>query len=213
LSCGSSVSLVRSSHLWRLTASTTFCVEPAGDTPTRSHLYVAALSGCIPVLLDGDAPQYNQGSTPWAFRSDSNDDRRGDKDASFSSLLSGAEFSGNPIASWAGLDYRKFTVRLNASALTAGNISLATALQEVPRARIAEMRRHLDAAALLLRYSPHVAPRHYREVDGFTASDLAAAAVGAESRRQPFSHADAFGVLLSILEAVRSIDNSEELSG
>jgi hypothetical protein len=29
-----------------------FCLEPAGDTPTRSHLYTAMLCGCIPVIFD-----------------------------------------------------------------------------------------------------------------------------------------------------------------
>merc|ERR1712196_608686 len=31
-----------------------FCLEPPGDTPTRSHFYVAILSGCIPVIFDGE---------------------------------------------------------------------------------------------------------------------------------------------------------------
>jgi len=215
LSCGSSVSLLRSSHLWRLTASATFCVEPAGDTPTRSHFYVAALSGCIPVLLDGDAPQYHRSSTPWAFRSyHSSNSNNFDKGGEVQSSSSNARTSGDHVASsWAGLDYRKFTVRLNASALAAGDISLAAALQEVPLARIAEMRHHLDAISPLLRYSPHVAQRHDHELGGFTASGLAAAAVGTASTRQPSPHADAFGALLSILEVTRRIDNGKDVSG
>ena len=215
LSCGSSVSLLRSSHLWRLTASATFCVEPAGDTPTRSHFYVAALSGCIPVLLDGDAPQYHRGSTPWAFRSDCSSMHNNiDKDGEILSSSSKAGPSGDHVASsWAGLDYRKFTMRLNSSALAAGDISLASALQEIPLARIAEMRRHLDAAAPLLRYSPHVVPRHYHEVGDFTASGLAAAAVNTASTRQNSPHADAFGALLSILEGTRRIDNGKNVAG
>ena len=54
----------RGEHLWRLTASATFCVEPAGDSPTRSHLYIAVLLGCIPVIIDGDAPDYHPSPLP-----------------------------------------------------------------------------------------------------------------------------------------------------
>ena len=33
-------------------ANADFCLEPAGDTPTRSHLYLSVLNGCIPVIFD-----------------------------------------------------------------------------------------------------------------------------------------------------------------
>ena len=31
---------------------TDFCLEVSGDTPTRSHFYMAVLAGCIPVIFD-----------------------------------------------------------------------------------------------------------------------------------------------------------------
>lgn len=31
-----------------------FCLEPTGDTPTRSHFYLAVMLGCIPVIFDYD---------------------------------------------------------------------------------------------------------------------------------------------------------------
>lgn len=34
-----------------LLQSARFCLEPPGDTPTRSHFYVAARYGCIPVIF------------------------------------------------------------------------------------------------------------------------------------------------------------------
>ena len=33
-------------------ANADFCLEPSGDTPTRSHLYLSVLHGCIPVIFD-----------------------------------------------------------------------------------------------------------------------------------------------------------------
>jgi hypothetical protein len=195
LGCGPGA-LLRSSHLWRLTASSTFCVEPAGDTPTRSHFYVAALSGCIPVLLDGDAPQYHTGPTPWAFRSDDGPAAAEDE----------AE-----DAAWAALDYRKFTVRFNASSLATGAVSLASALQAVPLARVEALRRALDAAAPLLRYAPHGAPLNHDA--GPVASSLAAVASGASSTRPFKAPSDAFDALLSILEAARLIDRGTERAG
>jgi len=32
--------------------SSQFCIEPAGDSPTRSHFYAAALLGCVPVIVE-----------------------------------------------------------------------------------------------------------------------------------------------------------------
>lgn len=40
--------------VWERSKSSVFCLEPPGDTATRSHLQVAILSGCIPVLFDGE---------------------------------------------------------------------------------------------------------------------------------------------------------------
>ena len=53
-----------------VTANSAFCLQPAGDTLTRSHLYVSILSGCIPVIFGpsrrGD---YDEASdAAWAWR-------------------------------------------------------------------------------------------------------------------------------------------------
>jgi len=38
--------------VWQRAVRSTFCHEPNGDTPLRSHLYLAAVTGCIPVVFD-----------------------------------------------------------------------------------------------------------------------------------------------------------------
>ena len=40
--------------VYQMVANTNFCLEPTGDTPTRSHFYLAVLTGCIPVIFDFD---------------------------------------------------------------------------------------------------------------------------------------------------------------
>ena len=41
-------------HIYKQVVNTDFCLEPSGDTPTRSHFYLAVLAGCIPVIFDFD---------------------------------------------------------------------------------------------------------------------------------------------------------------
>jgi len=54
---------------FELAASSVFCLEPPGDTVTRSHFYVAIQSGCIPVIFDGGNLAYgNNTVTQWAWR-------------------------------------------------------------------------------------------------------------------------------------------------
>ena len=58
-----------SASVWALTVQSTFCLEPPGDTLTRSHLYVAVLGGCIPVIFDGGHTRFEeQDATWWAWR-------------------------------------------------------------------------------------------------------------------------------------------------
>jgi hypothetical protein len=49
------------------TATADFCLEPPGDTPTRSHFYWAISQGCLPVVFDFMHPQYRF-ATHWAWR-------------------------------------------------------------------------------------------------------------------------------------------------
>uniref|UniRef100_A0A7S0P5X9 Exostosin GT47 domain-containing protein n=2 Tax=Calcidiscus leptoporus TaxID=127549 RepID=A0A7S0P5X9_9EUKA len=51
--------------------SAKYCLEPAGDSPTRSHFYAAILSGCVPVLVeDRNMPHaiYGHAAAAWAWR-------------------------------------------------------------------------------------------------------------------------------------------------
>jgi len=58
--------------LYGLAASSVFCLEPPGDSPSRSHLYVAVLSGCIPVIFDGGNVAYGADAVAqWAWRKNS----------------------------------------------------------------------------------------------------------------------------------------------
>lgn len=43
----------------------TFCIEPPGDSLDRSHLYLAVISGCVPVLWNGGHHDYLQGEPVW----------------------------------------------------------------------------------------------------------------------------------------------------
>ena len=58
-------------RLWALVTQAVFCLEPAGDTLTRSHFFVAMASGCVPVLFDGGdgSPLYSpEVPTYWPWR-------------------------------------------------------------------------------------------------------------------------------------------------
>lgn len=50
-----------SSNVYVQAVNSEFCLEPSGDTPTRSHLYLAVLCGCIPVIFDYDIGHGNTG--------------------------------------------------------------------------------------------------------------------------------------------------------
>ena len=50
--CHTAAGLVAPATIYDATVSSDFCLEPIGDTPTRSHFYLAVLSGCIPVIFD-----------------------------------------------------------------------------------------------------------------------------------------------------------------
>jgi hypothetical protein len=126
--------------LWEKLVASSFCLEPAGDTPTRSHLYAALLSGCVPVLFDGGLRDYPADvKTWWAWRDH-------------------------------GLRYEEFAVVVNASAVrrspgttavapsttAGGGGALLQELAQMPTddpARFLALRRGVDKVAALLRYS------------------------------------------------------------
>mmetsp|Transcript_31417 Transcript_31417/g.72209 ORF Transcript_31417/g.72209 Transcript_31417/m.72209 type:complete len:542 (+) Transcript_31417:37-1662(+) len=47
------------------TARSALCIEPPGDTLGRSHAFVALLTGCIPVLVEGGHPAYPEEEPTW----------------------------------------------------------------------------------------------------------------------------------------------------
>ena len=130
------------SNVWNLATSAVFCVEPGGDTPTRSHLYVAILCGCIPVIFDADEAHngYPAGDTVrWAWR-------RGGTE----------EEDGGSSSSPPSLDYRRFAVVLNATRVYERRTAVVRALIDFPRERprrLREMRQALDAAAEWMYYA------------------------------------------------------------
>ena len=56
--------------LFDQTANSAFCLQPAGDTLTRSHFYLSVLSGCIPVFFEPSARSDYEDTqhTAWAWR-------------------------------------------------------------------------------------------------------------------------------------------------
>lgn len=132
-------------NMWTLTANSAFCLEPAGDTLCRSHFYVAALSGCIPVVIDGGHDEYlAAASTWWAWR-------RSDAMSIIQDVSFGADAIGEAL-----LDYHKFTVTFNANDIKEGKVDVIKELIEMPTKnpeRFHSLRKHLDQVAPLMRYS------------------------------------------------------------
>jgi hypothetical protein len=110
-----------------------FCLEPPGDTPTRSHLYVAVLTGCVPVIFDGGHKAYGPHETSWAWRT------------------TNASTPSQPV------DYNSFAVVYKYADLANGNVDWVQDLIDMPVKhpdRLLELRRGLDNVAPLMRYSP-----------------------------------------------------------
>mmetsp|Transcript_47616 Transcript_47616/g.103537 ORF Transcript_47616/g.103537 Transcript_47616/m.103537 type:complete len:572 (-) Transcript_47616:108-1823(-) len=122
--------------MWNLLVNSAFCVEPSGDTPTRSHFYLAVLSGCIPVLFDGGHDDYRSSQpTAWAWRS---------------TLLEGSPEK-QPF-----VDYSNFAVVYNASKIREGNVDFMQELMDMPEQdpdRFQALRWNLDAIAPRMRYA------------------------------------------------------------
>jgi len=108
-----------------------FCLEPPGDTLTRSHLYVAVLSGCVPVIFDGGHNAYGPRETSWAWRTTN---------------------ASHPSQS---VDYSSFAV-----VYKYGDLDSVDWVQDLidmhvkQPGRLLELRRGLDNIAPLMRYSP-----------------------------------------------------------
>jgi len=121
--------------LWDTLVNSAFCIEPAGDTLTRSHFYLAVLSGCIPVLFDGGHTLYEDSRhTAWAWR----------KHASVSSN------------SDSFVDFNQFAVIYNSSDVKSKKVDIVKELREMPDKqplRFLALRQGLEQVAPLMRYA------------------------------------------------------------
>jgi hypothetical protein len=119
---------------WDILVNSNFCLEPAGDTLTRSHFYLAILSGCIPVIFDGGHTSYDINTrTSWAWRGNG--------------ALAGDDFFVN---------YGDFAVIYNATDVLATQVDVVQELIDMPRSdpeRFQALRRGLDQVAPRMRYA------------------------------------------------------------
>lgn len=119
------------SNMWDFATSSTFCLEPAGDTLTRSHFFVSLLAGCIPVIFDGGHDDFSAEQTSWPFR------RLGEEEGQ-------------------AITYSNFTMKFEASEVKAGTSPFLQVLLLMPSRnpeRIRALREGVDRAAAYLRYS------------------------------------------------------------
>lgn len=150
-------------RIWELAKQAVFCLEPPGDTLTRSHFYVAIVSGCVPVIFDGgDGSSLYSSSTPtfWPWRTfEGNAGREGSRQGATSPFKSAVQRI--------GLDYDAFTVVINVTRVLEGassghaNSSYAAAFfaellampTQNPR-RLAALQRGVDKAAPAMVVAP-----------------------------------------------------------
>ena len=129
--------------LFDQTANSAFCLQPAGDTLTRSHFYLSILSGCIPVIFEPSTRSDYEDTqhTAWAWRH--NEDLGGpslDEDAH------------RPDESPLFLDFSSFTVNVPLAqgggiAPQPGFLQERMEMQSEDAERFAGLRGHLDEVA------------------------------------------------------------------
>ena len=133
--------------LWEKLVTSSFCLEPAGDTPTRSHMYAAVLSGCVPVLLDGGLPDYpGNVETWWAWR------EHGLRYEDFAVVVNATAVQSRA----ASVDNASAEAGSDGSLSRSGGGDLMKELSRMPTdnpARFLALRRGVDRAAVLLRYA------------------------------------------------------------
>mmetsp|Transcript_13169 Transcript_13169/g.22286 ORF Transcript_13169/g.22286 Transcript_13169/m.22286 type:complete len:369 (+) Transcript_13169:129-1235(+) len=169
-------------RLWELAASAVFCLEPPGDTLTRSHFFVAVSSGCIPVIFDGgDGSNLYSPHEPthWPWRlvgptKRVHHDHRRTKRGQYahhdhhstpahhdhnSHRSSGDKF--RSTLTRVGLDYSKFTVAVNVTEVLEhvpnprlGSDGFLGRLIEMPQEKVERLQQGLVEAAPAMVYSP-----------------------------------------------------------
>ena len=132
--------------LFDQTANSAFCLQPAGDTLTRSHFYLSVLSGCIPVIFEPSARSDYEDTqhTAWAWR------HLDEGNGAGPSL--GDEDAHGPDESPLFVSYTSFTVNVPLSqgggiAPQPGFLQELMEMQSKDPKRFADLRGHLDKVA------------------------------------------------------------------
>jgi hypothetical protein len=147
LDCKSLVEKYSDERHWELVANSVFCIEPPGDTLTRSHFYLAVQSGCIPVIVDGGdgSPLYGQTPTYWPWRLFANSTQNTTK-------LS-------QVVNQIGLNYSKFSLICDASEVMSDPVffleNLITFPDRYPK-RLLSLQLGVDEASPSFIYAPAV---------------------------------------------------------
>ena len=152
-----------------LALSSIFCIEPSGDTVTRSHFYVAVLSGCVPVIFDGGHADFTP-TTWWAWRgagtrldgtslgSTEQPHEHTTATSPYRRAASSKQGASRHARPWDAaarvLDYRSFAIVLNATTVTTGEINvidlLVTMVEHEPE-RVAALQAAVRRAAPYMR--------------------------------------------------------------
>ena len=130
--------------MWDNVMNSQFCLQPPGDTPTRSHLFVAVLAGCIPVIFDHE--------------------RGGASVGDVATLAPRSEyFDGDHATSWPWrnnphpirLDYSAFAVVFDFNDVKRGKVDFLQVLLDMPTkdpARFQRLRLGVDRASRWMHY-------------------------------------------------------------
>jgi len=140
--------------LFDQTANSAFCLQPAGDTLTRSHFYLSILSGCIPVIFEPSTRSDYEDTqhTAWAWRHLEESTLGG------ASRTLGDEDEHDPDESQLFFTYGSFTVNVPLAqgggiAPQPGFLQELMEMQSEDAERFAKLRGHLHKVAPLMRYS------------------------------------------------------------
>ncbi len=152
-------------HMYYMALSSEFCVEPRGDTLTRSHFYVALASGCIPVLFDGPAVSGNKSRftfsspyTSWPFRAnpDLTKIRKNPRFEQQEFLRSNDSLRFPNTSYTSRLHYSDFTISFKTSEVVSGKVNFVEQLEHMSLHKyecVSKLRSMGTQAGMLLSYS------------------------------------------------------------
>eukprot|EP00401_Gymnodinium_catenatum_P015452 CAMPEP_0117620608 /NCGR_PEP_ID=MMETSP0784-20121206/87213_1 /TAXON_ID=39447 /ORGANISM="" /LENGTH=479 /DNA_ID=CAMNT_0005424521 /DNA_START=218 /DNA_END=1657 /DNA_ORIENTATION=+ len=150
--------------LWNVLVNSAFCLEPAGDTLTRSHFYLAVLAGCVPFInyiFDGGHRKYSDSvRTAWAWRNVALEREGADDDES------------NMF-----INYDEIAVIFNATDVAMGKVDVFQELSDMlanSPARFEALRQGLERVAPRMRYTSGIGC-HTNCDDAFSAFRVIAA--------------------------------------